>query len=179
MMALTAGSLFLLALFLSPRHGVLSKLIVRSRLRLRIAGEDLLGVLYRLEETGYEGDTRSAPRWVQEMRGAGSVLTFLAVLLLKRSGKIVAAENGYRLTEKGRQEAKQLVRSHRLWESYLARHFNLPEDHLHESASRVEHYVDPRIREELADELDDADVDPHGRTIPAEPGEDQSDEPTK
>ena len=93
--------------------------------------------------------------------------------------KIVAVENGFRLTEKGRQEAKQLVRSHRLWESYLARHFNLPEDHLHEPASRVEHYFDPRIREELAEELDGADVDPHGRTIPPEPGDVRSDEKTE
>ena len=42
-------------------------------------------------------------------------------------------------TNGGRAEARKLVRAHRLWESYMAEHFELPEDHLHETAERVEH----------------------------------------
>ena len=78
------------------------------------------------------------------------------------------AQAGPRLTPKGRQQAENLVRSHRLWESFLATRLGLPEDHLHEAAERVEHFVGPGIREELASELDEAAVDPHGKAIPRE-----------
>jgi manganese/zinc/iron transport system permease protein len=168
MMALTAGMLFVLALLVSPKQGLLSQIVSRARLSLKIACEDLLGVLYRLEEAHYRGDTRSAPRWIQQARGRGWPMTDLAVLLLRLTGKVAAEPGGYRLTEKGRQEAKGLVRSHRLWESYLAKHFQLPPDHLHSAAELAEHYVGESLRGELAAELDHADVDPHGKAIPPE-----------
>jgi manganese/zinc/iron transport system permease protein len=168
MMSLAVGFLFLLALLLGPRHGVISKLAQRVWLSLKIACEDLLGVLYRLEEAQYQGNTRDAPRWVQQALGLGPLLSGLAVLLLRISGKIASAPNGYRLTDEGRQQAKGLVRSHRLWESYLAQHFELPADHLHTAAERVEHYVGPQLREELAAELADVETDPHGKAIPPE-----------
>jgi Mn-dependent DtxR family transcriptional regulator len=44
----------------------------------------------------------------------------------------------------------------------------LPEDHLHEAAEQIEHFVGPGIREELVSELDEAAVDPHGKAIPRE-----------
>jgi manganese/zinc/iron transport system permease protein len=50
----------------------------------------------------------------------------------------------------------------------MAKHFELPEDHLHESAARVEHYLDGEIREKLAGELDRPQCDPHGKEIPPE-----------
>jgi Mn-dependent DtxR family transcriptional regulator len=58
------------------------------------------------------------------------------------------------------------VRAHRLWESYLDTHFDLPRDHLHDAAERMEHYLDPQLQEELAAEMADRAVDPHGKTIP-------------
>ncbi|MDP7014425.1 MAG: iron dependent repressor, metal binding and dimerization domain protein, partial [Pirellulaceae bacterium] len=56
----------------------------------------------------------------------------------------------------------------RLWESYMAKHFDLPPDHLHDAAERVEHFLDPSMRSQLAEEVPSA-TDPHGRAIPAEP----------
>lgn len=70
------------------------------------------------------------------------------------------------LTPGGRAAARNLVRAHRLWESYLDTHFDLPRDHLHEPAERMEHFLDPRLQEELAAELAGRAVDPHGKTIP-------------
>jgi manganese/zinc/iron transport system permease protein len=168
MMGLSVGLLFLAALLLAPRYGLVSKLIHRAVLGLRIAAEDILGVLYRIEETGFQGDTRSAPRFVQRARGLGPLMTSAALAWLRWTGKIQTEVAGPRLTTKGRQQAENLVRSHRLWESYLATEFGLPEDHLHEAAERVEHFVGPRIRDELQTELGGAAVDPHGKAIPPE-----------
>ena len=71
-----------------------------------------------------------------------------------------------RLTSSGRTKARQLVRSHRLWESYLQKHFALPSDHLHAPAHRAEHYIDEGIRAELTTELESPHHDPHGQEIP-------------
>jgi Mn-dependent DtxR family transcriptional regulator len=59
-----------------------------------------------------------------------------------------------------------LVRGHRLWESYLGEHFALPLDHLHEPAERLEHFLGPRLQEQLAESLTEPARDPHGREIP-------------
>jgi len=72
-----------------------------------------------------------------------------------------------RLTAAGRDAARRLVRAHRLWESYLDTHFDLPRDHLHEAAERMEHFLDPQLQEELAAELAGRAVDPHGKAIPS------------
>ena len=48
-------------------------------------------------------------------------------------------------------------------------HFQLPLDHLHEPASRVEHYLGAGLQEQLDADLDRPGLDPHGRTIPPEP----------
>jgi manganese/zinc/iron transport system permease protein len=168
MIALAAGLMFVLAVIFAPQNGLLSKLLHRALLGLRIAGEDILGALYRIEETQHGGDPRLAARWAQTTHGLGRFKTFVTVFLLRMTGKVAASEAGLRLTAKGRRQAENLVRSHRLWESFLAARLGLPEDHVHDAAERVEHFVGPSIREELQIELEDAAVDPHGKAIPRE-----------
>src|SRR5262245_54572048 len=50
MMAVAAGGLFAVAVVLAPRQGIVSQLLRRARLALRIAREDVLARLYRIEE---------------------------------------------------------------------------------------------------------------------------------
>ena len=50
----------------------------------------------------------------------------------------------------------------------MAKHFPLASDHLHETAHRVEHFLDGEMRDEIESELDDHTEDPHGRSIPKE-----------
>jgi manganese/zinc/iron transport system permease protein len=54
MMAVAAGGIFLVVVLLAPRHGVLSRVLHRAALRRRILREDVLGLLYRLEERGID-----------------------------------------------------------------------------------------------------------------------------
>ena len=168
MMAVAAGLLFVTAMLFGPRYGVVSKLIDRLRLRLTIAAEDILGLLYRLEEQHLSCQSATKVRSFAQHMGTGPFWTRLAISRLVWSGQISSTSAGYQLTDTGRQRAGQLVRSHRLWESYLAKHFDLPSDHLHAPAGRVEHYLDPELRDKLAVELDTPQKDPHGRAIPRE-----------
>lgn len=163
MMAASSGLFFFAAMLLGPRHGLLIRALQRGLLALRIAGEDLLGVLYRQ----LENDADDSPRPV----AMPTTLTFIsriALWRLRQQGLVQGQANAARLTASGRSTAQQLIRSHRLWETYMSRHFDVPGDHLHEAAHRAEHFIDEDIREELARELEAPKTDPHGRDIPTE-----------
>ena len=49
----------------------------------------------------------------------------------------------------------------------MQKHFALPDDHLHETAHRIEHYIDPSLQWALSSELDAPATDPHGKVIPS------------
>ena len=166
MMAVAAGLLFVGAMFLGPRYGILSRVVDQFRLGQTITAEDILGMLYRTEEQRAERELTM--RTFARITGTGRFWTWLAVHRLVWARQLASAADGYRLTAAGRLRAEQLVRSHRLWESYMAKHFDLPSDHLHESAARVEHYLDPALLAKLEAELDAPALDPHGQAIPAE-----------
>lgn len=166
MVAVAAGLLFVGAWLFSPQHGLLRTLVSRARLAVRIAGDDLLGLLYRVEERNLKQAARVAPALVAERMGLGVVLTRLTVWSLMRRRLINHETDGYHLTSAGRDAARTLVRAHRLWESYLQKHFALPDDHLHAPAHRVEHYIDASVSEQLSSELNVPAHDPHGREIP-------------
>ncbi|MGH7135445.1 MAG: iron dependent repressor, metal binding and dimerization domain protein [Pirellulales bacterium] len=53
-----------------------------------------------------------------------------------------------------------------MWEAFLGENFELPLDHLHEPAERLEHYLGPALVEQLASELHEPGRDPHGKAIP-------------
>lgn len=87
--------------------------------------------------------------------------------LLAYRGETVDFPDGtVRLSDTGRRLAQSVVRSHRLWEAFLVEHFQLPLDHLHEPAERIEHFIGPQLQAELAANLAKPTLDPHGRSIP-------------
>ena len=85
---------------------------------------------------------------------------------LLRKGLIQIGTLRDELTDAGRRLAQDIVRSHRLWESYMARHFDLPGEQLHATAERVEHFLDPALQAKIAEELNQPSIDPHGKSIP-------------
>lgn len=170
MMSAAAGVFFVSAVLFAPKQGVLSRAVSQVRLSLKILGEDILGMLFRLEESQRLDSTPRRIADIAEVLGTSVLRTRLALLKLMRRGRIATDSLGYRLTEAGRNAAGELVRSHRLWEVYLAKHFNVPERGLHAGAERAEHYIDPAIQEKLARELESPQIDPHGKAIPSQQG---------
>ncbi len=170
MMATLSGALLLVALIGSPRLGLLSRWRNRAALSLQIAREDMLGLLYRAQEEHPRQPEISRTRLLTLLGGGWR--SRLALAKLRREGAIdVARTDGgatdaVRLTPIGQSRAAGLIRSHRLWESYLDRHFDLPLDHLHMPAERVEHYISPQMRSQLETDLEDLQRDPHGKRIP-------------
>lgn len=71
-----------------------------------------------------------------------------------------------RLTENGRKMALNVVRKHRLWETFLFRTLNLSLHEIHREAELLEHSSSDFLTERISQFLGSPDVDPHGDPIP-------------
>jgi len=159
-MVLVATMIFVLSMLLSPSHGYVFEKLRKYRLRRHIDGEDVLKAIYKVELTG---ENATGERIGKQ---AGLPLDYLTKLygdLLRE--KLISLENNITsLTNAGRKRALEMVRSHRLWESYLVDRANLDPDKIHIHAEKLEH------AHELADEIDRSlghpKQDPHGSEIP-------------
>jgi len=162
-MSVVVGLAYVAAALFSPRYGILMAVARNTGTALRIVSEDLLGLLYRLEELG--SSRAMSPREATQAVGGGT-LAVLALWSLERRGQLEREGAVLRLTHAGRLRAAQLVRSHRLWEAYLVDYLGLPLDHVHEPAQRMEHFIDRELQQQLADKVVEPATDPHGREIP-------------
>jgi manganese/zinc/iron transport system permease protein len=162
-MAVVAGGMYGLVVLLAPQNGILSALIRNLQTALRILREDLLLMLYRVEEI--DPTKRMRPAEAVAAVGGGWLARW-ALAMLRHRGRIVTRDGRLYMTEDGRWRAARLVRGHRLWEAYLVKHLGLPPDHVHAPADRVEHFIHQPLRDELERAVDDAAKDPHGRQIP-------------
>lgn len=167
MTAVAAGGLFALAVLFAPRYGLISKAWNSLRLSIRIIGEDLAAALFRDEEAGTrEPGDGIASRELLRRAGGGISARLALRQLLDRGDLALLGGNQVALTPQGRATAESLVRSHRLWEAYLVENFQLPLDHLHDPAEKIEHFIGPELQKELAQSLPEDKLDPHGREIP-------------
>jgi DtxR family transcriptional regulator, Mn-dependent transcriptional regulator len=74
---------------------------------------------------------------------------------------------GASLTEEGKKVALEVLRHHRLLETYLAEELGMPWDRVHDEAEVLEHYISEELEELIAAALDDPERDPHGDPIPS------------
>ncbi|MEM7475904.1 MAG: iron dependent repressor, metal binding and dimerization domain protein, partial [Planctomycetota bacterium] len=87
---------------------------------------------------------------------------------LRWKGLVTFSAGEFALAQEGRRQAQNIVRSHRLWEQYLASEAGFAEQFLHAGAEQLEHFTDRELRERLLQETNAPDVDPHGTPIPPE-----------
>lgn len=169
MITVVSGALLGAAIVLSPSHGLLAKALRRLRLSSSIAREDLLSMLYRLEELRLPAAL--TPEQCRDALGAGALASRLAMRRALRRGQIRARDGRLGLEPQGREIARSLIRRHRLWESYLVRELGLRADHVHGPAEILEHIQVPPPDSGQT-------VDPHNKPIPpSAPGGDVSSGP--
>ena len=78
--------------------------------------------------------------------------------------------HGVRLTEAGEQAALEVVRHHRLIESFLSAALGYPWDKVHAEAHRLEHAISEELEDHIARYLGKPSRDPHGSPIPQRDG---------
>lgn len=91
--------------------------------------------------------------------------------MLKRLGElgliVHVPYRGVRLTDSGRTVAIEVIRHHRLLESYLAEALGMPWDRVHDEAEVLEHVISEDLEALIAAKLGHPTVDPHGDPIPS------------
>lgn len=86
--------------------------------------------------------------------------------------KYIVYEKSYgsRLTTSGSKLALDIVRRHRIWETYLAKELGFGWDEVHAIAEELEHVNNVKLINKLASILGNPIYDPHGDPIPDEKG---------
>lgn len=168
LMVLVAGSCFAAAFLFAPRRGVALRWWRDRSQSRRIARENTLKAVYHIvEDLEFRTETVSwlelAGRRRITLEQAESEARALAGHQLATLSKEDASLS---LTPAGWQRACEIVRNHRLWELYLTQAAQVPPDHVHDDAEKIEHVLGADAVRELERRLRFAKHDPHGRPIP-------------
>lgn len=135
------------------------------------AVQDYLKAIYRLDEQAEE----SGPVTTSQVAEALAVTTASASNMLKRLDQLgyvtQVKRQGVQLTGSGRQAALEVIRHHRLLETYLATRLGMPWDEVHAEAEVLEHHVSEALADRIAEALGHPERDPHGHPIPTSAGQ--------
>jgi DtxR family Mn-dependent transcriptional regulator len=85
--------------------------------------------------------------------------------------------HGVKLSKAGKTRALEIIRHHRLLETFLHQVLDYPWDEVHQEAERLEHFISERFEERIDAKLGHPEFDPHGHAIPALDGSLPGNEP--
>lgn len=129
--------------------------------------EDYLKAIYRLTDQGKAASTRA----IASALGLSAPSVSAMVRRLAEQGLLDHARyRGVQLTDEGRRAALQVVRRHRLIESYLVERLGYTWDTVHAEAERLEHAASDDLVQRMEAALGHPAVDPHGEPIPGVDG---------
>jgi DtxR family Mn-dependent transcriptional regulator len=154
------------AVLVWPGEGLVWRVVRRLREDPRETTEDGLKHLYKAHRFGRTPTLES-------LAGAVGIPTGRAAQLLDRMQEagLVRADNPLELTDEGVAYALQVIRTHRLWERFLADRTGVAPGAWHAEAEAREHRMSPDEVEALAARLGHPRYDPHGDPIPTASGE--------
>ena len=165
-MVLAAAVVFVLALFLGPRHGILSRWWRQRSRSVRIRRENTLKAIYHVvEDDEFRSETISV-RELAERRRETLEDAKRQLAAVRSAGFVTISGDGVSFTPHGWQRACEIVRNHRLWELYLTHAAHIAPDHVHEDAEVIEHVLGEETVRQLEKRLNYARLDPHGKLIP-------------
>lgn len=128
--------------------------------KLSTTVEDYLSLIYALERDHMP----VVGAHLAEVLGVSAPTVTNTLKRLVRDGFVVMDEKGTRLTKKGLESARTVVRRHMLTEWMVVRH--LPWSKLHGEAHNLEHAISAETEEALLEELGHPQTCPHGNPLP-------------
>jgi DtxR family Mn-dependent transcriptional regulator len=137
-----------------------------AEVRLSSPMQDYLKAIYCMEK---EGEGVSASRLAESM---GVRLPSVTSMIRKLASRRLVSYTPYlsiALTGAGERQALEIVRHHRLLETYLQKNLGFTLDALHAEADRLEHAMSAELEEKI-DALGRPAFDPHGSPIPDRKG---------
>lgn len=135
---------------------------------LSLTEENYLKAIYHLSEAGSKSVSTNEIAEAMQTKAA-SVTDMIKKLSVK---ELIKHERyyGVNITPKGKAQALQVIRKHRLWETFLVRKLGFQWDEVHEVAEQLEHIQSSRLIDKLDEYLGFPKVDPHGDPIPDQHG---------
>ena len=137
-------------------------------LTLSAAAQDYLKTIYQLARDG-------APVTTQALADSLGVAAPSATAMVKKLAALNLARHepyrGVELTPAGERIALEMIRHHRLIETYLAEVLGVSWDKVHDEAERWEHVLSEEVEAKMAEALNHPSHDPHGAPIPTVNGE--------
>ncbi len=131
------------------------------------AVEDYLKAIYELQA---EGGKVSTTELSERLHVAPASVTGMVKKLAAMKLVVHEPYQGVELTPSGEKIALEVVRHHRLVESYLAESLGVSWDKVHEEADRWEHVLSEEMEDLMDDKLGHPTTDPHGAPIPSRDG---------
>ncbi len=156
----------ILLVFFLKKNKILIQWKNRKNDKRRIKIEDALKYLYNCE---YNKLTCS----LNSIAGSLSITSNEAANLIKileEMGMIATAGESFILTAEGKRYALRVIRTHRLWEKYLADETSISETDWHSLAEIKEHKITSEEAENLSAQIGNPLFDPHGDPIPTAEG---------
>ncbi len=131
------------------------------------AVEDYLKSIYELQAEGGKVSTTNLAEWLGV---APASVTGMVKKLATMKLVVHEPYQGVELTPSGEKIALEVIRHHRLVESYLAESLGVSWDKVHEEADRWEHVLSEEMEDLMDDKLGHPTTDPHGAPIPSRDG---------
>jgi len=128
--------------------------------------EDYLKAIYELSEL--EGAPVSTSSIAEYLDVTPPTATSMMETLEERELVDREKYKGVELTPEGKTVALEVLRHHRLLETYLAEHLDYDWADVHDEADRLEHHISEEFEQRVADVLGNPEVDPHGDPIPSD-----------
>lgn len=131
---------------------------------LSLAEENYLKTIYHLSDGGSKEVLTNQIAEAMKTKAA-SVTDMLKKLSVKN---FISYEKyyGVTVTKHGKSEALNVIRKHRLWETFLVQKLRFNWDEVHEIAEQLEHIHSPILIRKLDEFLGYPTTDPHGEPIP-------------
>ena len=126
--------------------------------------EDYLKAIYELAQS--EGEPVSTSSIAEHLGVTPPTVTSMMEKLAEREFVTREKYRGVELTTEGETVALEVIRHHRLLETYLAEQLDYDWADVHEEADRLEHHISEEFERRVAEQLDNPTVDPHGDPIP-------------
>jgi len=132
-----------------------------------ISKEDYLSTIYKFRDDGGE----IKPNLIAESLSISNAAVTDMLRKLSTDGLVDYKKyKGIKLTVEGENYAKNMVRRHRIWETFLNRVLGISWDKVHDEAEKLEHSSSDELINKIEEYLDFPESDPHGYPIPDRKG---------
>ncbi len=132
-----------------------------AQMPISAAMQDYAKAIYSLETRG-GGDAVSTTDLAERLGVTAASVSAMLHKLATQGLVEYEPYHGTHLTAQGRRVALEVLRHHRLLETFLAQELGVPWDRVHDEAEVLEHVISEDLEQRIAAKLGDPLRDPHG-----------------